>query len=127
MKVEQIDGRYWVNDSYNANPNSMRASLSWFKEISASGKSRLLVLGDMLELGENSAKAHEELLQWARAEFPNDRIVTVGKLMAPASEALGLEHYATALEAKEALSGHLPEGGWILLKGSNSIGLGAIL
>ena len=127
MKVEQIDGRYWVNDSYNANPNSMRASLSWFKEISAKGKSRLLVLGDMLELGENSPKAHDELLQWARAEFPDDRIVTVGKLMAPASEALGLEHYGTAAEAKEALAGHLPEGGWILLKGSNSIGLGVIL
>ena len=127
MKVELIDGRHWVNDSYNANPNSMRASLSWFKEISAKGKSRLLVLGDMLELGENSATAHQELLQWARAEFPNDRIVTVGKLMAPASEALGLEHYGTADEAKAALTGRLAEDAWILLKGSNSIGLGKIL
>ena len=127
MKVEQIDGRYWVNDSYNANPNSMRASLSWFKEISAAAKRRILVLGDMLELGENSAKAHEELLRWARSEFAEDRIVTVGKLMAPASEMLGLEHYGTAEDAKAALTDGLPEEAWILLKGSNSIGLGKIL
>ena len=53
--------------------------------------------------------------------------MTVGKLMAPASEALGLEHYGTADEAKAALTGRLAEDAWILLKGSNSIGLGKIL
>lgn len=127
MKVELIDGRHWVNDSYNANPNSMRASLSWFKEISAGAAKRVLVLGDMLELGENSAKAHAELLAWAKEEFPEAWIVTVGKLMAPASETLGFEHYGTAEEAKAGLKGRLAEDAWILLKGSNSIGLGKIL
>ena len=127
MKVENIDGRHWVNDSYNANPDSMRASLSWFKEISAGGKNRVLVLGDMLELGENSVKAHDDLLKWVRAEFPEDRVVTVGKLMAPTSKLLDIEHYATADEAKSALAGTFTVDAWILLKGSNSIGLGKIL
>ncbi|MCR4574684.1 MAG: UDP-N-acetylmuramoyl-tripeptide--D-alanyl-D-alanine ligase [Lentisphaeria bacterium] len=127
MKVENINGRHWVNDSYNANPDSMRASLSWFKEISASGKNRVLILGDMLELGENSANAHDELLKWVRKEFPEDRLVTVGKLMAPTSELLGLEHYMTSDDAKAALAGTFAEDAWILLKGSNSIGLGKIL
>ncbi|MBP5673532.1 MAG: UDP-N-acetylmuramoyl-tripeptide--D-alanyl-D-alanine ligase [Victivallales bacterium] len=127
MKVENINGRHWVNDSYNANPDSMRASLSWFKEISAAGKNRVLILGDMLELGENSANAHDELLKWVRKEFPEDRLVTVGKLMAPTSELLGLEHYVTSDDAKAALAGTFAEDAWILLKGSNSIGLGKIL
>ena len=46
-KATTVSGVRIIDDSYNANPNSMRASLSWFKEISAKGKSRLLVLGDI--------------------------------------------------------------------------------
>lgn len=49
-----------VDDSYNANPDSMRMTLSWFFNTYP-GKGKILVLGDMLELGEESEKEHYTL------------------------------------------------------------------
>ena len=55
-----------VDDTYNANPSSMAASLSVLEEM-AESSNRMAVLGDMLELGENSASAHESVGQKAAA------------------------------------------------------------
>ncbi len=49
-----------INDSYNANPESVKAGLEAFKSTPAAGR-RILILGDMLELGQRSEKYHREL------------------------------------------------------------------
>lgn len=62
-------------DAYNANPSSMKAALTNFREFRADHK--ILILGEMLELGSNSAKAHQEIFDMTQnADF--SQIILVG-------------------------------------------------
>lgn len=64
-----------ILDAYNANPSSMHVSVSNFKDMP--GEHKVMILGEMLELGKESAKAHEELLQLATSgNF--DKIFLIG-------------------------------------------------
>ncbi|WP_391117898.1 UDP-N-acetylmuramoyl-tripeptide--D-alanyl-D-alanine ligase [Psychrobacillus sp. L3] len=58
--VEAVNGAIFINDAYNAAPTSMRAAIS-FVEKSSIKPDKWLVLGDMLELGENEKQYHEEI------------------------------------------------------------------
>jgi UDP-N-acetylmuramoyl-tripeptide--D-alanyl-D-alanine ligase len=127
MAEYERQGIHWVNDAYNASPDSMRASITWFAEISRDVDKRILILGDMRELGEHSAAAHHELLRWLRDRMPGARVITVGEQIAAAADAFALEHYPDSASAKAALSGHIPKGSWVFLKASNSIQLDDIL
>lgn len=70
------NGLTLVNDSYNANPGSMRGAIDGFVE-SYPDRRKILVLGDMLELGEISRKEHYELGKYI-AQKPVDKIVLYG-------------------------------------------------
>ena len=59
MKVASINGIDWINDAYNASPESVRAALCWLKEF-VKAEDLVLVLGDMLELGESSREQHKK-------------------------------------------------------------------
>jgi UDP-N-acetylmuramoyl-tripeptide--D-alanyl-D-alanine ligase len=54
------DGTVLIDDTYNANPDSMRAALHFLAQVPAAGR-RLAVLGDMLELGEEAPALHREI------------------------------------------------------------------
>ena len=69
-----------VDDSYNANPSSMKAALSAFLAEPVKGK-RYACLGDMRELGEESAVAHRELLESVADDPALHGIVLVGHAM----------------------------------------------
>ena len=58
--LENVGGIYIINDTYNANPASMVAAIDTLKGIKE-GNQKFVVLGDMLELGENTATAHRDL------------------------------------------------------------------
>ena len=58
--VEKVGEIYIINDTYNANPASMVAAIDMLKTFKA-GKRRFVVIGDMLELGENTIMAHRDL------------------------------------------------------------------
>lgn len=60
FQLEEVDGVTLIDDSYNANPASMRAALVTLDEIRGDCRA-IAVLGDMLELGEGSRQAHHEL------------------------------------------------------------------
>lgn len=55
-----IGGITIINDAYNANPSSMKAAIAAFEHVQEPGR-RVLILGDMRELGEHSVRCHEEL------------------------------------------------------------------
>jgi UDP-N-acetylmuramoyl-tripeptide--D-alanyl-D-alanine ligase len=75
---ERADGLVVVNDSYNANPASMKAALDALAAIGQTGRRRTVaVLGEMLELGETSAEQHAEVGVHA-ANLGIDVLVTVG-------------------------------------------------
>ena len=75
-QVEEVGGVIVVNDAYNANPMSMRQALLAYREVESSG-SRWLVVGTMLELGDNAERHHIELGGRA-ATVPNVRLLAVG-------------------------------------------------
>lgn len=124
LNIIEADGVHWANDAYNANPDSTRAALEWFAEVSTKAKSQVLVLGEMRELGgEVAPKAHEDMLRLAHEKFPNGRIIAVGKQYQPSALSLGVEYYDT-IENVLAIRNQLTiPGAWILLKGSNGVGV----
>ncbi|MBM4113874.1 MAG: hypothetical protein FJ253_11000 [Phycisphaerae bacterium] len=104
---QAIDGIEVVNDAYNANPESMRASIRAFAESSSAAQRRVVVLGDMLELGDAAESLHRELGEWlpeAIAGGPPELAIFVGPLSAAASRA-----FARAAPESESL--HLPDAG----------------
>jgi len=77
-----------IDDSYNANPTSMRAALDVLRQIDpAPGGRRVAVLGDMLELGPDAARLHAELAD-AVISAEVDLVFTCGPLMAVLAQSL---------------------------------------
>ena len=76
MDIENINGITIINDSYNANYDSMKAALDYLGKMQ--GKRKIAVLGDMLELGEYSRTLHENVGKVV-AENKIDILITVGK------------------------------------------------
>jgi UDP-N-acetylmuramoyl-tripeptide--D-alanyl-D-alanine ligase len=107
-----------INDSYNANPISMRAALDHLASLKAGGR-RLAVLGEMKELGPEAAAYHREIGRHAR-ERGVELLIGVGEL---ATEYGPDEHVADADAAADALAAALGPGDAVLVKGSRAVGL----
>lgn len=75
-RVVEKSGVTYVDDTYNANPTSMIAALETFAGLDVSGR-RIAVLGDMFELGEQSAELHAKVLARAK-ELSLDKLILVG-------------------------------------------------
>ena len=114
-----------VVDCYNANPSSMEVALDNIATMEAEHK--VLILGDMLELGKWSEEAHRTILR--KADTIAERIILVGGEFAKAFVAVGEELqadytlYPTTAEALVALENSPISGALILLKGSRGIRL----
>ena len=122
LQVREIHGVQFLDDSYNANPESMKAALRTLVELETEGR-RIAVLGQMGELGEQSQGGHTEVGE-AAAAFRIDQLITIGETAATisrAAEAAGLEkvaNVATAAEAAELLAESASAGDLVLVKGS---------
>jgi UDP-N-acetylmuramoyl-tripeptide--D-alanyl-D-alanine ligase len=116
-----------IDESYNANPASMAASLAVLGEISGR---RVAVLGDMKELGPDSERYHAQLADMVVAAGV-DALILVGNAMKALASALpsrlDVRHVAQAVEALPELDRILRAGDIVLVKGSNSVGLGQIV
>jgi UDP-N-acetylmuramoyl-tripeptide--D-alanyl-D-alanine ligase len=114
-----------IDDCYNANPMSMRAALDDLavSETVPSAR-RIAVLGDMLELGPDEVRFHEEIGAHARA-VGVDLLVTVGPLARAMGPAFGGETIAVerADEVAPVLRLRLAEGDTVLVKASRGVGL----
>ncbi|MCW3001010.1 MAG: UDP-N-acetylmuramoyl-tripeptide--D-alanyl-D- alanine ligase [Conexibacter sp.] len=124
-RVEVGGGIVVINDCYNANPMSMRAALDDLAASAGGSASRLVaVLGDMLELGPQERRFHEEIGAHARAAGV-DLLVTVGPRAEAMGPAFGGESHAvaTAADALALLPGVLHDGDTVLVKASRGVGL----
>ena len=108
-----------IDDTYNANPHSLKAGLEVLSDQDAR---RWLVLGDMAELGSDAARYHEEAGRMAR-ELGVDRLYTVGKLSRLAAESFGGDaiHFDSQDDLIGALRGALNRDTTVLVKGSRSM------
>ncbi|MBQ3660109.1 MAG: UDP-N-acetylmuramoyl-tripeptide--D-alanyl-D-alanine ligase [Bacteroidales bacterium] len=112
-----------ILDAYNANASSMNAALDNF--ASTSFPNKVLVLGDMLELGKFSAEAHSQILAKARKITSEIYLVGASEFKAVARE--GDLVFDTSLQLKEYFRKLQPEGKTILIKGSNATRLPLIM
>ena len=109
-----------IIDAYNANPSSMKAALNNFAETNYDNK--VLMLGDMLELGEDSAAEHLAILEQAVATAP--KVFLVGEEFAGAAKALKetsaeVRPFPDIESLKAFVTENPLEGCTILIKGSN--------
>ncbi|HEX6586617.1 MAG TPA: UDP-N-acetylmuramoyl-tripeptide--D-alanyl-D-alanine ligase [Solirubrobacterales bacterium] len=116
--IELPENAILINDSYNANPISMRAALDHLASLKAGGR-RLAVLGEMRELGPESAAYHREIGDYARTKGV-EHLIGVGELGALYGPD---EQVADAEAAADALAKALGPGDAVLVKGSRAVGL----
>ena len=119
-RIYKLNNLILIDDAYNANPASMRASLETFININCEFK-KLAVLGEMREMGSDAVKYHTEL-----EELFNklDLIILVGKLWREAvRERENILFAADWRGALEIINNKINNKYMALLKGSNSIGL----
>ncbi len=117
-----------IDESYNANPASMRATLAVLAATPATR--RIAVLGEMRELGEQSGDFHAELAEPVLGAGV-EAVLLVGEGMAPLAAALEgrveLVHVPDAASARVSLEAMLRAGDAVLIKGSNGVGLSRVV
>lgn len=106
MRITERNGATWINDAYNANPDSMQAGLDWLAEFMDS-KKLVLVLGDMRELGETSAEAHRKIVSFAVEKFTGAEIILVGDAMCKAAELEAFKGKVTAFKTSSDAVEHV--------------------
>jgi UDP-N-acetylmuramoyl-tripeptide--D-alanyl-D-alanine ligase len=129
--VIELDGGELVliDESYNANPASMAATL---KSLGAEreAKRRIAVLGPMRELGEHSGALHAGLAP-AVVDAHVDRLILIGDEMRPLAEkvvgTISFDLVSSVDEATDALMQMIAPGDTVLVKASNSVGLARLV
>jgi UDP-N-acetylmuramoyl-tripeptide--D-alanyl-D-alanine ligase len=118
-----------IDESYNANPASMAATLKVLGEEEVKGR-RIAILGSMRELGDDSADFHAALADPLEAAHV-DYAILVGAEMESLAKALGglvkMAHVPDAAAAIPLARDAIGPGDALLVKGSNSIGLAALV
>ncbi len=133
QKVIDISGKYTIiDDTYNASPDSMKASINVLSEMDCTGK-RIAVLGDMFELGDNSEKYHYEVGTYL-ADKNIDELVVIGELsqnilqgVKDAGSSIKCNTLKDNGEASLFLLSVMTPGDVVLIKGSNGMKMDQIV
>lgn len=110
-------GAFIFDDTYNSNPEALISTLKVFMEKAGKNK-KVVVLGDMLELGEKEVEFHKKMGRELE-KLKIYKVIGVGKL----SKYFGGKNYSTWQNALPEVKKYLKPKTYILLKGSRSIGL----
>lgn len=110
------NGALVIDDTYNANPDSVRAAIDVLAQMSAP---RILVLGEMGEVGDDGRQYHEEIGAYARAKSI-EYVLTLGDLTRHTASAFGAgaRHYDSVEELNNALAEIFTADATVLVKGS---------
>lgn len=110
------NGALVIDDTYNANPDSVRAAIDVLAQFSAP---RILVLGDMGEIGNEGRQYHEEIGAYARTNGI-EHVFTLGDLARHTASACGAQaaHYDSVQALNDALAAILDADATVLVKGS---------
>ena len=115
-----VNGYEIINDSYNANPESMRAFVDTIFELYTD---YVLILGDMGELGENEVQYHRELGEYIYKKNPKAKMITIGNL----SKNIAEPNFATVEEVVEYIKNNVSKNTKLFLKASRSMKLEKII
>ncbi len=109
-----------ILDAYNANPTSMEAAINEFLKLKE--KNKLLILGDMLELGRDTYFEHRRIAELIKDQ-PNVKPILVGKNFTEATKGMDIQTFPDINELIAYFEAHPPLKSTLLLKGSRLIGL----
>lgn len=129
QQVSKISGMIFIDDTYNASPDSMKAALELLQDMP--GKRKIAILGDMLELGKVSDDEHTRLGDIA-AESGVELLVTIGSKTYHTSERAAEKgvrtwHFKTHSQAVEMAGELLEKGDTVLFKGSRGMHIEEVL
>lgn len=110
------NGALVIDDTYNANPDSVRAAID---VLAGAGSPRILVLGDMGEVGNDGRAYHEEVGSYAKT-CGIDRLLTLGELARYSSDSFGAQgtHFGDVEQLDAALDVAINSQATVLVKGS---------
>lgn len=129
LQFERAGTLTLINDAYNANPASVAAAVDVLTQIAASGR-RVLIVGDMRELGDASESLHREVAERIGTS-PIDMVVAVGEYAKMVARTIRIAsrgraevhaHGSTAT-ARRRLAGYLKPDDTVLIKGSRALGM----
>lgn len=134
MRMEKklgMHGSTIINDAYNASPTSMKAAIETIKEL-ADFKTRILVLGDMYELGQDEKELHRSVAEIITV--PITHLITVGEkgswisevLLEKNNDKIEVSSYKTKREVVLNLKKLLNDGSVVLIKASRGVKLETI-
>jgi UDP-N-acetylmuramoyl-tripeptide--D-alanyl-D-alanine ligase len=120
-----VNGATIIDDTYNANPDSVKAAIA---VLTNAGGAKWLVLGDMGEVGDQGPAFHREIGEYARAAGV-DRLLTVGDLATHAVAAFGAggKHYADQDSLVDDLNAALQRGTTVVVKGSRFMAMERVI
>ena len=111
-------------DAYNANPTSMKASIESF--VSVFQPPRFLILGDMLELGDQAMDEHSTILNQTK-KYHFEAVFLVGPLFKEAAQNYSYNTFSDSEELCRFLTHNPIQKGAVLVKGSRGIHLEKVL
>ena len=122
------DAVTFIDESYNANPASMRAALQVLAAETPRGQGRrIAVIGEMRELGPTSRSLHAELADHVTADLVHTAGDDAGALREALPEGARGQHADAAVDLTDAITADVRDGDVILFKGSNASRVGALL
>jgi len=132
-EIVEVGGITIVNDAYNANPSSALAAIDTLEQLPCRGR-RILVFGEMRELGRQSAALHRRVAERIRSAGLH-RVVLVGSATDPMYELLGdgalfgpsVERVADVDECTARLAEGVQPGDVVLLKASRAVALDRVV
>lgn len=123
-QILQYGSNTILQDAYNANPTSMANAIRAFRNMEA--QKRILILGDMLELGADSAQEHQAIVELAQS-LAFDGILLVGKEFEPVAHEQQLPHFPDVAALRAWFQSADIADTHILIKGSRGIQLERVL
>ena len=124
--VQISKGIYLIDESYNANPDSVKAAVGGLVGCWENGYKKILVLGELAELGKDEGKLLYDLSKWLKSQELNT-VITVGKKLKPFFSAPNVKNISTIDECCAILNKLLLPHSVALIKGSRVAGLEKII
>ena len=121
--IQTASGIHVIDDTYNANPDSMKAAITTLKSLRANNRS-VFIAGDMLELGAQAESLHRQVGAWAATADINKLWVTgeYADAVAAGAKGAGMKSENILIGSQETilntLKDSLKPGDWVLVKGS---------
>ncbi len=123
-EIKHLGNNHFLMDAYNANPSSMEAAIDTFSHLDSPNK--VLLLGDMFELGGNTLEEHSLIARKAH-KLKNCTVFLAGKTFKEATQNYGMRCFDTTEELVKHLKSESYKDTWFLVKGSRGMKMEDIL